>query len=161
MIDTDLKNKPVVRIPKTDLIRAVVTSPEWSAAINRRLIAPYPARLLESVLSIQSLRETIVSPSDATEPNQRQLMIVQTGAEQLAAISSLAVENSLCRTPALLLVIGSGLQAAQRHGLRCSGVAAIFESFIELEAMEQMVTRYFGSLPDPAWSLEQRIAKSI
>ena len=161
MIDPELKNKPVVRVPRTDLIRTVVASPEWSAAIWRRLIATYPARMLESVLSIESLREMIAAKSETVQPNQRQLMVVQVDADRLEAACRLAVENSLNPTPALLLVIGSGLQASQRHGLRCSGVAAVFESFIDLQTMEQMVTRYLESLPEPAWSLEQRIAKSL
>ena len=160
MIDKDLKDKPVRRVPKTDLIRSVVASPKWNAAIGRRLIEPYPARLLESALSIQSLQELIASPLE-TQPNQRQLMIVQVDAERLKAACRLAVENSLSPTPALLIVIGVGLQAPQRHGLRCSGVAAIFESFVDLGAIERMASRYFASLPEPEWSLEQQIAKSI
>ena len=161
MIDKALKNQPVRRVPKTDLIRSVVASPEWNAAIGRRLIEPYPARVLESALSIESLRDLIALPSDETLQNQRLLMIVQADAERLEAVCRLAVENSLLLAPALLVVIGSDLQASQRHGLRCSGVAAVFESFIGLGEMEQMVTRYFASLPEPDWSLEQQIAKSI
>ena len=161
MIDKSLKNQPVRRVPKTDLIRSVVASPEWNAAIGRRLIEPYPARVLESALSIESLRDLIALPSDETLQTQRLLMIVQADAERLEAVCRLAVENSLRLAPALLIVIGSDLQASQRHGLRCSGVAAVFESFIGLGEMEQMVTRYFASLPEPDWSLEQQIAKSI
>ena len=161
MIDKDLKDQPVRRVPKTDLIRSVIASPEWNAAIGRRLIEPYPARVLESALSIESLQELITVPSDAAMPNLRQLMIVQVDTKRLTAACRLAVENSLSSTPALLLVIGSGLQTSQRHGLRCSGVAAVFESFIDLGAMERMATRYFASLPEPACSLEQQIARSI
>lgn len=161
MIDRALKNEPVIRVPKTDLIRTVVSSPQWSAAIGRRLIAPCPDRLLESAVSVESLQEMIASPLEAARQMQRQLMIVQVDAERLEAVCRLAVENSLSPAPALLLVIGSGLQASQRHGLRCSGVAAVFESFVELEAMEQLVVRYFASLPEPDWSLEQRIARSL
>jgi len=161
MIDRALKNKPAVRVPKTDLIRTVVSSSEWSAAIRRRLISPYPARLSESAVSIEALQEMLTSPAEVAQQSQRQLLIVQADTEGLEAVCHLARENSSSPAPALLLAIGSGLQASQRHGLRCSGVAAIFESFIELEAMERMVTRYFASLPEPNWSLEQRIAKSI
>ena len=161
MIDKELKNKPILRVPKTDLVRSVVASPEWNAAIGRRLIDPYPARFLETAVSIQSLQAVIAASSNTAEPSHRQLIIVQVDTERLEAVCGLAVENSLRSTPALLLAIGSGLQATQRHGLRCSGVAAVFESFIELEAMEQMVARYFASLPEPDWSLEQKIAGSL
>ena len=161
MIDKTLKDKPVLRVPKTDLVRSVVASPEWNAAIGRRLIEPYPARLLESAASIESLQALIAASSKTGRPNRRQLMIIQVDTERLNAACRFAVESSLSQTPALLLVIGFGLQASQRHVLRCSGVAAVFESFIELAAMEQMATRYFASLPKPDWSLEQQIAKSI
>ena len=159
MIDKALKDKPVLRVPKTDLIRSVVASPQWNAAIGRRLVEPYPARLLESVLSVELMQEMIASSN--TVELQRQLMIVQADSQRLEAVCRLAIANSLCPAPALLLVIGSDLQASQRHGLRCSGVAAVFESFIELGLMERVAARYFASLPDPDWSLEQQIAKSI
>jgi len=154
MIDKALKDKPVLRVPRTDVIRTAVTSPEWAAAIGRRLIASYPARSFESALSIQSLQATALQ-------GQRHVTIVQVDESLLEAACQLGVENSVSLAPGLLLAIGCGLQAPQRHGLRCSGVAAIFESFVELEAMEKVVSSYFKSLPEPQWSLEQQIAKSI
>ena len=154
MIDKALKDKPVLRVPRTDVIRTAVTSPEWAAAIGRRLIAPYPARSFESALSIQSLQATALQ-------GQRHVTIVQVDESLLEAACQLGVENSVSLAPGLLLAIGCGLEAPQRHGLRCSGIAAIFESFVELEAMEKVVSSYFKSLPEPQWSLEQQIAKSI
>ena len=154
MIDKALKDKPVLRVPRTDVIRTAVASPEWAAAIGRRLIAPYPARSFESALSIQSLQATALQ-------GQRHVTIVQVDESLLEAACQLGVENSVSLAPGLLLAIGCGLQAPQRHGLRCSGIAAIFESFVELEAMEKVVSSYFKSLPEPQWSLEQQIAKSI
>ena len=160
MIDKELKNAPVLRVPKTDLIRAVVSSPDWSAAIGRRLIAPHPARILESVLSIEALQQA-GSQARANAQGRRCVTIIQVDDGLLESVCHWAVENSLKPAPDLLLVIGIDLNAWQRHGLRCSGVAAIFKSFIELKALEVMVTRYFNSLPEPDWSLEQRIANCI
>ena len=160
MIDKELRDAPVLRVPKTDLIRVVVSLPEWSAAIGRRLIAQHPARILESVLSIEALQQAN-SQAHADTPKRRCVTIVQADGGLLESACCLAVENSMKPTPDLLLVIGIDLDAWQRHGLRCSGVAGIFQSFIELEAIETVVTRYFNSLPEPAWSLEQRIANSI
>ena len=160
MIDKELKNAPVLRVPKTDLIRMVVGSPDWSAAIRRRLIAPHPARILESVLSIEALQQA--NPQAHVNVQRRRcITIVQADGGLLESACRLAGENSLKPAPDLLLVIGIDLDAWQRHGLRCSGVAGIFKSFIELEAIEGMVTRYFNSMPEPDWSLEQRIANSI
>jgi len=141
MIDKELKNAPVLRVPKTDLIRVVVGSPEWNAVIRRRLIAPHPARILESVLSIEALPQAN-SQAHANAQKRRCVTIVQVDS------GLLEFENSLKPAPDLLLVIGIDLDAWQRHGLRCSGVAGIFKSFIELEAIDD-------------WSLEQRIANSI
>ena len=160
MIDQELRDAPVLRVPKTDLIRVVVGSAEWNAAIRRRLIAPYPARVLESVLSIEALQQTNSQPH-ANAQGRRSVTIVQTDRAGLESASRFAVENSLKPIPDLLLVIGIDLGVWQRHALRCSGVAGIFKSFVELEAIEAMVTRYFNSLPAPDWSLEQRIANSI
>ena len=159
MIDKELKNAPVLRVPKTDLIRMVVGSPDWSAAIRRRLIAPHPARILESVLSIEALQQANSKPR--ADAQRRCVTIVQANGELLGSVCRLAVENSLKPAPDLLLVIGIDIDAWQRHGQRCSGVAGIFKSFTDLEAIEVMVTRYFSSLPEPDWSLEQRIANSI
>ncbi len=155
MIDKELKNAPVVRVPKTDLIRVVVSSPDWSASISRRLVAPFPARTLEPLLSIDALMQS------STSQDRSCVTIVQATAGSQGAICRLAVENALKPTPDLMLVIGPGLASVQRYGLRCSGVAAIFESFIELGAIEQMTARYFESLPQPDWSLEQQIVNSI
>ena len=160
MIDKQLRDAPVLRVPKTDLIRVVVSSPKWNAAIGRRLIAPHPARILELVLSIEALQQAN-SQAHANAQKRRCVTIVQVDSGLLESACRLAVENSLKPAPDLLLVIGIDLDAWQRHGLRCSGVAGIFKSFIELEAIEVMVTRYFSSLPEPDWSLEQRIANSI
>ena len=160
MIDKELKNAPVLRVPKTDLIRMAVGSPDWSAAIGRRLITPHPDRILESALSIEELQQANSAPH-ANCQRRRCVTIVQADGGLLESTCRLAVENSIRATPDLLLVIGIALDAWQRHGLRGSGVAGIFKSFIELEAIEAMVTRYFNSLPEPNWSLEQRIANSI
>lgn len=160
MIDKELKNAPVLRVPKTDLIRMAVGLPDWSAAIGRRLIAPHPDRILESALSIEELQQANSAPH-ANAQRRRCVTIIQADGGLLESACRLATENSMRATPDLLLVIGIALDAWQRHGLRGSGVAGIFQSFIELEAIEAMVTRYFNSLPEPNWSLEQRIANSI
>ena len=161
MIDKDLKNKPVQRVPKTDVIRTEVSSPDWAAAIGRRLVAPYPARILEAVLASELLDRTNPQSQQSDRLARRTVTMVQADAGSLEAVCRLAVENSLSTMPGLLLVIAPGLQASQRHGLRCSGVAAIFGSFIELEAIETIVTNYFESSSKPDWSLEQQIVSSI
>lgn len=161
MIDKDLKSKPVQRVPKTDVIRSAVSSPDWAAAIGRRLVSPYPARVLEAVLASELLDQTNPQTQQSDRLARRIVTIVQADAGSLEAVGRLAVENSLSTTPGLVLVIAPDVQASQRHGLRCSGVAAIFGSFIELEAIEAIVTNYFENLPQPDWSLEQQIISSI
>jgi len=71
MIDKELKNAPVFRVPKTDLIRVAVRSPDWSAAIKRRLIAPHPARVLESLLSIEALQQANSQANTANQQRRR------------------------------------------------------------------------------------------
>ena len=77
MIDKDLKSKPVQRVPKTDVIRSAVSSPDWAAAIGRRLVSPYPARVLEAVLASELLDQTNPQTQQSDRLARRIVTIVQ------------------------------------------------------------------------------------